>query len=112
MKGLLIILPALLSTIALVIVIIIFYNISETRSTVTKMYRTLTNMAKSMGCIESRTPVDDGVDEEFMGYVVTSDVRKAAKEFLDAGVYTKAEAELCRAAHMPRAVASAYLEQL
>lgn len=102
----------IINVVLIVIFILMAEHISGIHKTIEQMSRTLTSMAKSMGCIESKTEPEDGVDEEFMGYTVTSDVRKTVKAFKNDGIYTKAEDELRRATHMPHDVAAAYLDQL
>ena len=102
----------IINVVLIVIFILMAGHISGIHKTIEQMNRTLTSMAKSMGCIESKTEPEDGVDEEFMGYTVTSDVRKTVKAFMGAGRYAKAESELCLATHMPHDVAAAYLDQL
>ncbi len=107
MVGLLLILD-----IAMIVVFFLMYaHITGMHKTLEQMDRTLKEMAKTMGCAESKSPAAEG-DEDFMGYVVTAEVRRIVQEYLNDGVYTKAMAELRRATRMPRDVASAYLDHL
>lgn len=108
---------ALIINIVLIVMFIQMYiHVSNMDKTIEAMNRTLTEMAKSMGCTDAGAGPAEAVpeyeSESFMGYYVSPETAKNVRAFKRAGLEYQAETELRRTANMPANVARSYLEQL
>ena len=95
----------LLNIVLLVMFFIMFFAVLSMRETLERL------AAHILPSKREAVATEDG-GEIFQGYRIPPEVLRTVREYMAAGVETKAETELARGAHMPRSVARIYLRQM
>lgn len=95
----------LLNIVLLVMFFIMFFAVLSMRETLERL------AANILPSKREAVATEDG-GEIFQGYRIPPEVLRTVREYMAAGVETKAETELARGAHMPRSVARIYLRQM